>query len=69
MNFDRSITLQGGGAGVVLTSPDGQILKYAVQLDFRATNNKVEYEGLLAGLRVAAGWEFATSWSRGTPSS
>ena len=55
MNFDGSLTLQGVGAGVVLTSPDGQTLKYAVQLDFRATNNMAEYEGLLAGLRAAAG--------------
>jgi hypothetical protein len=39
MNFDRLLTLQGAEAGVVLASPDGQILKYTVKLDFRATNN------------------------------
>jgi hypothetical protein len=39
MNFDGSLTLQGAGAGVVLISPDGHTLKYAVQLGFRATNN------------------------------
>jgi len=55
MNFDGSLTLEGAGAGVVLTAPDGHALKYAVQVDFRATNNMAEYEGLLAGLRAAVG--------------
>nr|ABF98055.1 retrotransposon protein, putative, unclassified [Oryza sativa Japonica Group] len=45
----------GAGAGVTLTSPSGDVLRYLVRLDFRATNNMAEYEGLLAGLRVAAG--------------
>ena len=55
MNFDGSLTLHGAGAGVLLTSPDGHTLKYAIQLDFRAMNNMAEYEGLLAELRAAAG--------------
>ena len=55
MKFVGSLTLQGASTGVVLTSPDGHTLKYAIQLDFRATNNMAEYEGLLAGLRAAAG--------------
>nr|AAM74243.1 Putative retroelement [Oryza sativa Japonica Group] len=45
----------GAGAGVTLTSPSGDVLRYLVRLDFRATNNMADYEGLLAGLRVAAG--------------
>ena len=28
------------------------MLKYGVQLKFLATNNKVEYEGILMGLRI-----------------
>nr|CAH67052.1 OSIGBa0127A14.4 [Oryza sativa] len=55
MQFDGSLSLQGAGAGVMLTSPNGDVLRYLVRLDFRATNNMAEYEGLLAGLRVAAG--------------
>ena len=31
---------------------EGETLKYGVQLTFSATNNKVEYEGILMGLRV-----------------
>ena len=41
-----------GGVGVVITTPDGEILKYGVRLRFPATNNKAEYEGILMGLRL-----------------
>ena len=38
----------------VLTAHSGTQLKYAVRLDFKGyTNNVVEYEGLLLGLRKA----------------
>ena len=43
----------GGGAGLILISPDGTPLKYAVKLHFIASNNEVEYEALLSGLRLA----------------
>src|SRR5512142_3231344 len=39
MQFDGSLSLQGAGAGVTLTSPSGDVLRYLVRLDFRATNN------------------------------
>lgn len=42
-----------GGVGVVFTSPERDILKYIVQLQFLAINNKTEYEAILMGLRVA----------------
>ena len=38
--------------GVVITAPDGEELKYGVQLKFPATNNEAEYEGILTGLRL-----------------
>jgi hypothetical protein len=50
MYFDGSYTLKGAGAGVVLIPPEGDILKYAIQLGFPATNNIAEYEGLVTGL-------------------
>ena len=31
----------------MITTPDGEVMKYGVQLKFPATNNKVEYEGIL----------------------
>jgi hypothetical protein len=52
MYFDRSYTLKGVGAGVVLIPPEGDFLKYAIQLEFPATNNIAEYEGLVMGLRL-----------------
>jgi ribonuclease HI len=53
MYFDGSYTLKGAGAGVMLIPLKGDILKYAIQLEFTATNNIVEYEGLVTGLWLA----------------
>jgi ribonuclease HI len=53
MYFDGSYTLKGVGADIVLISPEGDVLKYAIQLDFLATNNITKYEGLVTGLRLA----------------
>lgn len=39
--------------GVVLISPDKDILNYGVQLQFTATNNEVGYEAILTSLRLA----------------
>ena len=57
MYFDGVFPLQGAGAGVLLVSPSREHLKYVVQMHFaqeEATNNTTKYEGLLAGLRIAA---------------
>ena len=35
-----------------MTTPDGEGLKYGVQLKFLATNNETEYKGILTGLRL-----------------
>ena len=40
------------GVTVVVTAPDGEVLKYGVQLKFLTTNNEVEYEGILTGLKI-----------------
>jgi hypothetical protein len=50
--FDRSYTLKGVGASVVLIPPEDDILKYAIQLEFSVTNSIAEYEGLFTGLRL-----------------
>ena len=42
---------------MLLVAPSGEHLKYVAQMHFareEATNNTVEYERLLAGLRIAA---------------
>jgi hypothetical protein len=53
MHFDGSYTLKGARACVMLIPPEGDVLKYAIQLKFSATNNIVEYIGLVNGLWLA----------------
>ena len=42
------------GAGVVLVSPDRQILEQSIRLGFKASNNEAEYEALIVGLKLVA---------------
>jgi ribonuclease HI len=55
--FNGSYMLRGAGAGVMLIPPpphpEGDILKYAIQLEFLATNNVAKYKGLVTGLRLS----------------
>ena len=53
IQIDRSAMKKVGGAGVILIPPEGETLKYAVRLQFTATNNKAEYKTLLTGLSLA----------------
>ena len=39
--------------GVVLQSPEGDIIECAIQLQFPTTNNKAEYEAILMCLDLA----------------
>lgn len=38
---------------MIIFSPEKDVLKYKVQLQFPATNNEAEYEAILTNLRVA----------------
>jgi ribonuclease HI len=53
MNFDGSKMHGGLGAGVVLTSPKGDKLQYMLQIHFTTSNNIIEYEALVHGLKLA----------------
>ena len=53
MHFDGSKMKDGLGAGIVLTSPKRDQLKYVLQIHFAASNNVAEYEALVHGLKVA----------------
>ena len=44
---------QAEGAGVVLLSPEGDVVECMILLDFPTTNNEAEYEALVAGLDLA----------------
>ncbi|KAI5349457.1 hypothetical protein L3X38_002352 [Prunus dulcis] len=53
LHVDNSANQQGCGAGLVLTTPDGAKVEYALRFNSRTSNNEAEYEALLAGLRLA----------------
>jgi hypothetical protein len=52
-NIDGSSTKNAGGIGIILKSPEGDIIKQAVRLQYSTTNNEAEYEALLTGLKMA----------------
>ncbi|GKG01032.1 reverse transcriptase domain-containing protein, partial [Tanacetum coccineum] len=51
---DGTSCVDGSGAGLILTNPEGMEFTYALRFKFTATNNEAEYEALIAGLRIAA---------------
>ncbi|GKC39426.1 reverse transcriptase domain-containing protein [Tanacetum coccineum] len=51
---DGSSCIDGSGAGLILTSPEGTKFTYALRFQFTASNNEAEYEVLLARLHIAA---------------
>lgn len=53
LNVDGSSTDTASGAGIVLITPEGHKLEYAVRFKFPASNKEAEYEALIAGLRMA----------------
>jgi ribonuclease HI len=50
--FDGSLMKIGAGAGLLFISPLGKHLRYVLRLHFPASNNVVEYEALVNGLRI-----------------
>jgi ribonuclease HI len=52
MYFDGALNLEGAGTGVLLISPQGEQLKYVLQIHYKASNNRAEYEALIHGLRI-----------------
>ena len=53
IHTDGSSNKQAGGAGVVLHTLEGDKIECMIRLDFPTTNNKAEYEALVAGLDLA----------------
>ena len=49
---DGSLVQKMEGVGIIILTSKGETLKYRVQLQFPATNNKAEYKTILMGLRV-----------------
>ncbi|KAL0462105.1 UNVERIFIED_CONTAM: hypothetical protein Slati_0098100 [Sesamum latifolium] len=53
LHVDGSSTAQGSVAGIVLTTPQGDDMKFAVKFEFKASNNEAEYKALVLGMRMA----------------
>jgi ribonuclease HI len=50
--IDGASSQQGSGAGLAVISPQGDVLNYALHLMFPMTNNIVEYEAMIVGLKL-----------------
>ena len=55
MYFDGATNQTGSGIGVLLISPKGTHIPFFGRLNFPATNNSIEYEACIMGLRAALG--------------
>ena len=53
LSIDGASNAQGSGAGLILTSPEGIDIEYALRFGFRDSNNEAEYEAIIAGLNLA----------------
>ncbi|KAL0411845.1 UNVERIFIED_CONTAM: hypothetical protein Slati_3774200 [Sesamum latifolium] len=53
LHVDGSSTTQGSGAGIFITTLQGEDLEFAIKFDFKASNNEAEYEALVIGMRMA----------------
>ena len=50
MHFDGAVNSRGAGIGVILITPDGEMIPMAKKLDFEVTNNQAEYEACVFSL-------------------
>ena len=53
--MDSASSAMRASARIVIATPEGIRLEHSFRLGFRASNNKAEYEALLAGLRTVLG--------------
>ena len=57
LSVDGAANAQGSSAGLILTSPKGIDIEYALRFGFQASNNEAEYEVVIAGLYLAHSME------------
>ena len=53
LSVDGASNAQGSGTGLILTSPEGIDVEYALRFGFQASNNEAEYEAVIAGLNLS----------------
>ena len=51
--MDGSSNESRSGAGLILISPEGHRIHFALRFDFHASNNEAEYEALIVRLKLA----------------
>ena len=52
MYFNGAVNNRGAGIGVILISPEGEMILMAKRLEFEVTNNQAEYEAYIFGLEA-----------------
>ena len=52
MHFDRVVNNLKAGIGVILVTPEGEMIPMAKRLEFEVTNNQAEYEACIFGLEA-----------------
>ncbi|KAL0293257.1 UNVERIFIED_CONTAM: hypothetical protein Sradi_6948800 [Sesamum radiatum] len=52
LHVDKSSMIQGSGADIVITSPQGEDLEFTVKFSFKASNNEAEYKALVLGMKI-----------------
>ena len=57
LSVDGATNSQGRGADLILTSPDGIDVDYALRFKFQDSNNEAEYEAVIAGFNLAHSME------------
>ena len=57
LSVDGAANAQGSGVGLILTSPEGIDIEYALRFGFQASNNEVGYEAVIAELNLVHSME------------
>ena len=57
LSVDGAANAQGSGVGLILTSPEGIDIDYALRFGSQASSNEVEYEVVIAGLNLTHSME------------
>ena len=52
VHFDGAVNSRGAGIGVILITPEGEMIPMAKRLEFEVTNNQAEYEACIFGLEA-----------------
>ncbi|KAK4389611.1 hypothetical protein Sango_2298100 [Sesamum angolense] len=53
LHVDGSSTIQSNSTGIVITSPHGENLEFAVKFCFKVSNNETKYDALVIGMKMA----------------